>query len=123
MRAGKRGGGQTALSLDDVDVMSPTTEKELDVLALDDALKTLAQMDERKAKVVELRFFAGLNFDETAEVLQVSAVTIARDWSTAKAWLHREMTRGPSTGSSNNDSSENDSSKNDSSKNGSSHGS
>jgi RNA polymerase sigma factor (sigma-70 family) len=61
---------------------------------LDDALKTLSDLDPRKAKVVELRFFGGLTFAETAEVLDVSAVTVSRDWSTARAWLHREMNRG-----------------------------
>jgi RNA polymerase sigma factor (sigma-70 family) len=64
------------------------------VVVLDDALKALAELDPRKAKVVELRFFGGLTFAETAEVLDVSAVTVSRDWSTARAWLHREMNRG-----------------------------
>jgi RNA polymerase sigma factor (TIGR02999 family) len=93
-RAGKRGGGETMLSIDDESMPLPAKEKDFDVVALDDALKALAQFDARKAQVVELRFFAGLNFDETAEVLKVSAVTVARDWSTARAWLHREMSRG-----------------------------
>ena len=70
----------------------------MDVLALDDALNALAGIDARKAQVVELRFFGGLNFDETAEVLKVSATTVARDWSTARAWLHREMSRESSDG-------------------------
>jgi RNA polymerase sigma-70 factor, ECF subfamily len=70
----------------------------VDVLALDDALKALALIDARKAQVVELKFFGGLNFDEMAEVLSVSAVTISRDWSTARAWLHREMSRETSDG-------------------------
>jgi RNA polymerase sigma factor (sigma-70 family) len=64
------------------------------VVVLDDALKALAELDPRKAKVVELRFFGGLTFAETAEVLDVSSVTVSRDWSTARAWLHREMNRG-----------------------------
>jgi RNA polymerase sigma-70 factor, ECF subfamily len=72
--------------------------KDPDVLALDDAMKALARIDVRKAQVVELRFFGGLNFDETADVLKVSAVTVARDWSMARAWLHREMSRGSSDG-------------------------
>ena len=62
-----------------------------DVLAIDDALKALALIDERKSKVVELRFFGGLSVEETAEVLNVSPDTIARDWRLAKAWLLREM--------------------------------
>jgi RNA polymerase sigma factor (sigma-70 family) len=65
---------------------------------LDDALNALAGIDARKAQVVELRFFGGLNFDETAEVLKVSTATVARDWSTARAWLHREMNRESSDG-------------------------
>ena len=97
-RAGKRGGAAETLSLDDTGLLEPGKGRDLDVVALDDALKALAQIDARKAQVVELRFFGGLNFDETAEVLKVSAVTVARDWSTARAWLHREMSRGNSDG-------------------------
>jgi RNA polymerase sigma factor (TIGR02999 family) len=96
--AGKRGGGAPTISLEDAETFVESKEKNIDVLALDDALKALEQFDARKAKVVELRFFGGLNFDETAEVLKVSAVTVARDWSTARAWLHREMSREPSDG-------------------------
>ena len=62
-----------------------------DVIALDDALTTLARFDERKSKVVELRFFGGLSVEETAEVLQVSAMTVMRDWGLAKVWLLREL--------------------------------
>jgi len=97
-RAGKRGGGEPTVSLEDAEFFIRDKQKDVDVVALDDALTALAQFDERKAKVVELRFFGGLNFDETAEVLKVSAVTVARDWSTARAWLHREMSREPSDG-------------------------
>ena len=97
-RAGKRGGGADALSLDDSGLLQQGKGRDLDVIALDDAMKALAQFDPRKAKVVELRFFGGLNFEEIAEVLKVSAITVARDWSTAKAWLHREMSRGSSDG-------------------------
>jgi RNA polymerase sigma factor (TIGR02999 family) len=92
-RAGKRGGGVDTLSLEDAAILSPGKAKPLDVVALDDALKALAQVDARKAQVVELRFFGGLTFEETAEVLNVSKVTVTRDWSTARAWLHREMRR------------------------------
>jgi RNA polymerase sigma-70 factor (ECF subfamily) len=95
-RAGKRGAGVEALSLEDVTMLLPDKNKDIDVVALDDALKELARIDPRKAQVVELRFFGGLNFDEAAEVLKVSAVTVSRDWSTARAWLHREMSRGTS---------------------------
>ena len=90
--SGKPGG------LDDSGLLEPGKGRDIDVVALDDALKTLAKIDPRKAQVVELRFFGGLNVDETAEVLKVSAVTVARDWSTARAWLHREMSRGNSDG-------------------------
>jgi RNA polymerase sigma-70 factor, ECF subfamily len=95
-RETRRGVG--ALSLDDTGLLERVKGKDLGIVALDDALKALAKIDPRKAQVVELRFFGGLNFDETAEVLKVSAVTVARDWSTARAWLHREMGRGNSDG-------------------------
>jgi RNA polymerase sigma factor (TIGR02999 family) len=97
-RAVKRGAGADALSLDDTILLSQGQDKDIDVIALDEALKTLAQIDPRKAQVVELRFFGGLNFEETAEILKVSAITAQRDWSTARAWLHREMSRGRSDG-------------------------
>jgi RNA polymerase sigma-70 factor, ECF subfamily len=93
-RAGKRGGGVEALSLQDAAVSALGKKKDVDIVALDNALHALARIDARKAQVVELRFFGGLNFNETAEVLGVSANTVARDWSTARAWLHREMRRG-----------------------------
>jgi RNA polymerase sigma factor (TIGR02999 family) len=93
-RALKRGAGVDALSLDDTIMLSQDQDKDIDVIALDEALKTLAQIDPRKAQIVELRFFGGLNFEEAAEILKVSAITAQRDWSTARAWLHREMRRG-----------------------------
>jgi RNA polymerase sigma factor (TIGR02999 family) len=97
-RAGKRGGQAETLSLDDVGLLQLGKERDIDVVALDDALKALTQLDIRKAKVVELRFFGGLTFEEAAEVLGVSPMTVSRDWSTAKAWLHREIKRGKSNG-------------------------
>ena len=97
-RAGKRGGGEVTVSLD-ATMLTAAPKKGVDVLALDDALKELGRIDARKAQVVELRFFGGLNLDQTADVLKVSAGTVARDWSTARAWLHREMSRGCSDGS------------------------
>jgi RNA polymerase sigma factor (TIGR02999 family) len=63
-----------------------------DLVALDDAMNALARFDARKVQVVEMRFFGGLSVEETAEVLKVSPVTVMRDWNTAKAWLHRELT-------------------------------
>ena len=85
----KRGGNQIQLSLDEA--VDSSREPTADVIGLDDALKTLAAFDERKSKVVELRFFGGLTVEETAEVLDVSPVTVARDWGLAKAWLLREL--------------------------------
>jgi RNA polymerase sigma factor (TIGR02999 family) len=95
-RATKRGGQVETLSLDDSGFFEQGKRRDIDVIALDDALQTLAKIDARKAQVVELRFFGGLNFEETAEVLKVSSITVQRDWSTARAWLHREMSRGRS---------------------------
>ena len=84
----KRGAGVRPVSLDEgLDV----TEERLDLASLDDALKTLAILDPRKSRVVELRFFGGLSMEEVAEVLQVSPETVKRDWKLAKAWLLREM--------------------------------
>jgi len=98
-RAVKRGAGAGTLSLEDSSLLlSQGQGKDVDVVALDDALKSLAQIDPRKAQVVEMRFFGGLTFEESAEVLKVSVITVQRDWSTARAWLHREMNRGHSDG-------------------------
>jgi len=66
-------------------------EKDTDLVALDEALTELARFDERKAKIVELKFFGGLSVEETAEVLKISAVTVMREWNKAKAWLYREL--------------------------------
>ena len=85
----KRGGGIRHISLDQVAVAG--SGRSADLVALDDAMKALAQIDPRKEQVVEMRFFGGLSVEETAEVLKVSSVTVMRDWSTAKAWLYREL--------------------------------
>ena len=69
-----------------------TTEKDTDLLALDEALKSLAQIDERKSKIVELRFFGGLSVEETAEVMKIAPITVIREWNKAKVWLYRELT-------------------------------
>lgn len=82
----KRGGGAIRISLDD-DVNVAAVEPGRDLVALDDALAELAKRDERKSRVVELRFFAGLSVEETAAVLEVSPDTVMRDWKAAKAWL------------------------------------
>jgi RNA polymerase sigma factor (TIGR02999 family) len=88
----KRGGSAIRLSLDDANVFSE--DQESDFVALDDALNRLTELDERKSRVVELRFFGGLTVEETAEVLKVSPFTVHRDWRLAKAWLYREITAG-----------------------------
>jgi RNA polymerase sigma factor (TIGR02999 family) len=85
----KRGGGVRPVTLNENLVMSGAETTNL--VALDDALKTLALVDPRKVRVVELRFFAGLTVEETAEVLKVSSGTVVRDWKLAKVWLHGEL--------------------------------
>ncbi|HKG58714.1 MAG TPA: ECF-type sigma factor [Pyrinomonadaceae bacterium] len=70
-----------------------SSEREPDLLALDEALKTLSAIDERKSRIVELRFFGGLSVDETAEVMHMSSITVIREWNKAKAWLYRELSR------------------------------
>jgi RNA polymerase sigma factor (TIGR02999 family) len=85
----KRGGDTTIVSLDEVAVVSP--QSSVDLLALDEALKRLAEIDQRKATIVELRFFGGLEVKETAAFLEISEITVMRDWKMAKAWLHREL--------------------------------
>jgi RNA polymerase sigma factor (TIGR02999 family) len=87
----KRGGGAVQVSFDEA--LAVAGGPGLDVIALDDALQALAAFDERKSKVVELRYFGGLSVEETAEALGVSAVTVMRDWSVAKVWLLRELER------------------------------
>ena len=68
---------------------------DIDLLGLNDALDRLAELDERQGRIVELRFFAGLSIEETAEVMHLSPASIKREWQTARAWLFREMTRTP----------------------------
>ncbi|HEY2714421.1 MAG TPA: sigma-70 family RNA polymerase sigma factor [Chthoniobacterales bacterium] len=88
--AAKRGGGSVnRLSLDEVEI--PLRERAAEVLALDAALSELARVDERKSRVVELRFFGGLSVDETAGAMQLNPATVRRDWTVAKAWLHRSI--------------------------------
>jgi len=92
----KRGAGAPKLSLDEAIAVSG--ERELDLVALDDALQGLAKVDPEQSRLVELRYFGGLTIDETAEVMQTSAATVSREWSSARAWLYRELSRGPSPG-------------------------
>jgi RNA polymerase sigma factor (TIGR02999 family) len=92
----KRGGGIQHVSLEETAVIGGRDE---DLVALDDAMQALARIDPRKVQVVELRFFGGLSVEETAEVLKVSEVTVMRDWSTARAWLYREISGESRNGS------------------------
>lgn len=85
---GKRGGGAAMTS---ISASLPAPEPEVDVIALDEALERLATFDAQQARVVELRYFAGMTIDETAEALEVSAGTVKREWSVARAWLYREL--------------------------------
>jgi RNA polymerase sigma-70 factor, ECF subfamily len=88
----KRGGAIPHVSLEEAP--SVCDEPDVNLVALDDALKALAAVDERKSKVVELRFFGGLSVEETAEVLRTSGDTVIRDWRLAKIWLLHELSRG-----------------------------
>src|SRR5262245_28935785 len=85
----KRGGSDIRVSL--TDATSVTKEPDLDLVQLDEALNKLAEIDPQQSKIVELRFFSGLNVQETAAALNISPATVKRDWSVAKAWLHREI--------------------------------
>jgi RNA polymerase sigma-70 factor (ECF subfamily) len=89
--ADKRGGGAVRVALDDATIGGVVPDA--DVIRLDDALQALAAQDDRKSRVVELRFFGGLTVDEIAVALQVSSKTVLRDWEFARAWLERELTR------------------------------
>jgi RNA polymerase sigma factor (TIGR02999 family) len=95
-RRGIKRGGESAriagLNLDDLP--APNSQRAPELIALDDALTSLAQLDPRRAQVVELRVFSGLTAEETAEVAGVSPTTVLRDWQLAKAWLLRELSRG-----------------------------
>ncbi len=88
----KRGGDAVKLSLEEA-VLVINKEKNIDLMALDEALIRLEKIDEQQARVVELRYFGGLSLEETAEALKISRTTVAGDWKMAKAWLHRELTR------------------------------
>ena len=90
-QAAKRGSGGVKISLDDV--LELSDERAADLIALDDALKALAEFDSQKARVVELRFFGGLSIEETATVLGVGTATITRQWRMAKAWLYHELSK------------------------------
>jgi RNA polymerase sigma factor (TIGR02999 family) len=91
-RAGKRGSGACTLILDEQTALPQA--RSVDLVALDEALNGLARLDAQQSRIVELRFFGGLSIDETSAVLGVSPATVKRDWVTARAWLHREIS-GP----------------------------
>ncbi len=88
----KRGGDNIKLSLNEA-MLVVETEKSVDLIALDEALNKLAKFDEQQARVVELRYFSGLSLEETAAALHISRASVARDWESARAWLHHELTR------------------------------
>ena len=94
----KRGGGAVRLTLDDL--VAPVPSPSIDVLALDEALQRLARLDERHARVVELRYFGGLSVEETAAALELSPATVKRAWTLARAWLFRELTASGSAAGS-----------------------
>ncbi len=89
-KAEKRGSGQVPIVIDE---KLEIADASMDFVALDDALKALAELDERQAKLVELRYFGGLSIEETAEVMQLSPATVKREWAGARTWLRRELSR------------------------------
>jgi len=88
-QAAKRGGGEYRLSLSEADRLAK--ERDVNLLALDDALQSLEALDPQKARIVDLRYFGGLTIEETAEVLKISSATVKRDWSMARAWLRSKI--------------------------------
>jgi RNA polymerase sigma factor (TIGR02999 family) len=92
-RSQKRGGGALKIELDEVAIVSPEESKA--IVDLHEALERLSTLDSRKARVVELKYFGGLNHDEIAEVMKISTVTVRRDWVFAKAWLYDELHNAP----------------------------
>ena len=89
--AAKRGANMPKVTLEDAMVAS--RRKDMDVIALDDALTDLGKIDPRQSRVVELRYFAGLSLEEISQVMEIAPATVQRDWTAARAWLHREMRR------------------------------
>lgn len=87
----KRGGAAERIALDDA--ISLSNEPDIDLLSLDEAMKQLATFDEQQARIVELKFFGGLTIEEIGEVLKISPATVKREWTMAKAWLHKRITR------------------------------
>lgn len=89
----KRGGGVIKLTLEEASLSVVGNERNIDLIALDEALTRLEKLDEQQARIVELRYFSGLTLEETAEALTLSRTTVVTDWAMARAWLHRELTR------------------------------
>jgi RNA polymerase sigma factor (TIGR02999 family) len=92
VHAAKRGAGAPKLSLDEA--LGVPDGRDLDLVALDDAMETLAKIDPDQVRLIELRYFAGLTIEEAAEVMKISPATVSREWNTARAWLLRELVRG-----------------------------
>jgi RNA polymerase sigma-70 factor, ECF subfamily len=92
--AAKRGGCAVTVTLDESDVASPEKSAGIDLIALDDALNQLAELDPRQSRIVELRFFGGLSIEETASAVEISPATAKREWATARLWLHRTIETG-----------------------------
>lgn len=90
-RRGKRGGGQEVLSLDEGDALAIAHERADELIALEEALARLQQLNDRQARIVECRFFGGMSIEETADALNVSPATVKREWAIARAWLNREL--------------------------------
>lgn len=90
-KAAKRGSGETRLALDEA--INIAGQQDVDVIALDEALEELARFDPRQSRIIELRYFVGLEIDETAEVLGISPATVKREWNSAKAWLFNQLNR------------------------------
>ena len=90
-KAAKRGGGAYNLTLENA--LAVADKRSVDVIALDDALTELAKLDSQQSRIVELRFFAGLSIEDTAQVMEISPATVKRHWTTARIWLHNEINR------------------------------
>ena len=93
-RRGRGPDGQTVKLADIADADGVVSDRSRDLVAIDDALRSLADLDPRKAQIVELRFFGGLSLEEIGEVIGVAPVTVSREWAKARAWLHREIGNG-----------------------------
>lgn len=94
--AAKRGGHMVTVTLEESNVANPGNTSDIDLIALDDAMKQLAVLDPRQSRIVELRFFGGLSIEETAEAVEISPATAKREWATARVWLHRTIEMGTS---------------------------